>query len=164
MKKYLLSNIWISLKLLMCCLSPNINTVRRLIILQKNVLWIMNFKNQLFHLNPLFSSNNILKFGDKITLENILFLSESINREVPSIVYDWFTFSGSLRRNENCWSVTNYLNIPIFWTQKYGRCYIRASAILSWYVKNEFVTPKANYKNYKILSNKIFCWKLLIVF
>ena len=31
----------------------------------------MNFKDQLFHSSPLFSSNNILKFGDKITLENI---------------------------------------------------------------------------------------------
>ena len=40
----------------------------------------MNFKEQLFHSSPLFSENNILKFGDKITLENILFVSKSINR------------------------------------------------------------------------------------
>ena len=32
----------------------------------------MNFKDQLFHSSPLFSSNKILKVGDKITLENIL--------------------------------------------------------------------------------------------
>ena len=32
----------------------------------------MNFKDQLFQSSPLFSSNNILKVGDKITLENIL--------------------------------------------------------------------------------------------
>ena len=41
----------------------------------------MNFKDQLFHSSPLFSSNNILKFGDKITSENILFISKSINRQ-----------------------------------------------------------------------------------
>ena len=45
--------------------AQNINTVRRLIILQKKALPIMNFKDQLFHSSPLFSSNNILKFGDK---------------------------------------------------------------------------------------------------
>ena len=46
--------------------AQNINTVRRLIILQKKALQIMNFKDQLFHSSPLFSSNNILKFGDKL--------------------------------------------------------------------------------------------------
>ena len=68
--------------------AQNINTVRRLIIIQKNALPIMNFKDQLFHSGPLFSPNNILKFGDKMTLENILFISKSINRQAPSIFYD----------------------------------------------------------------------------
>ena len=39
----------------------NINTVRRLIILQKKAPQIMNLKDQLFHSNPPFSSNNLLK-------------------------------------------------------------------------------------------------------
>ena len=100
--------------------AQNVNTVRRLIILKKKALPIMNFKDQLSHSSPLFSSNNILKYGYKITLENIIFVNKSINRQVPSILYDWFKFSGNLRRYETCWSVTNHLNIPIFWTQKYG--------------------------------------------
>ena len=62
--------------------AQNINTVRRLNVLQKEALRIMNLKDQLFYSSPLFSSNNILKFGDKITLENILFISKSINRQV----------------------------------------------------------------------------------
>ena len=68
--------------------TQNINAVRRLIILQKKVVEIMNFKGILFHSSPLFSSDNILKFDGKITLKNILFISKSINREVPSIFYD----------------------------------------------------------------------------
>ena len=56
--------------------AENINTVRRLIILHKKALQIMNFKDQLFH-SSLLSFNNILK---------------SINREVPSIFNDWFTW------------------------------------------------------------------------
>ena len=100
--------------------AQNINAVRRLIILQKKTLRIMNFKNQLFHSNPLFSSKNILKFGDKITLENILFVSKSMNRQVLPIFNDWFKFSRNLHRYETCWLATNHLNIPTFRTQKYG--------------------------------------------
>ena len=89
----------------------------------------MNFKDQLFHSSPLFSEN-ILKFIDKITLENILFVNKSINRKVPPIFYDWFTFSGDLHRYKTCWSVTDHLNIRTFWTQKYGHFNIRATTIL----------------------------------
>ena len=65
-------------------------------------------------LEIMFSSNNIFKSGDKITLENIIFISKSINRQVPSIFNDWFTFSGNLLRYEMCWSATNHLYIPTF--------------------------------------------------
>ena len=115
-----------------------------MIILQKKALRIMNFKDQLFHSSPLFSSNNILKFGDKITLENILFVSKSINTQVSSIFNDWFTFSGNLHRYETCWSATNHLNIWTFRTQKFGHFSIRAGAIRSW-----------NYTQYML---KIILW------
>ena len=76
--------------------AQNINTINRLIILQKKALRTMNYKDQLFHLSPLFSENNISKFGDIITLENILFVNKSINRQVPPMFYDWFTFPENL--------------------------------------------------------------------
>ena len=110
----------------------------------------MNFKDQLFHSSPLFSQNNILKFIDKITLENKLFVNKPINRQVPPIFYDRFTFSGNLHRYETCWSVNDHLNIPTFWTQKYGHFSIRASTIYSWnYTKSlneKFITQKLNLK------------------
>ena len=110
----------------------NINTINRLIILQEKVLRIINFKDQLFHSSPLFSENNILKFGDKITLENILFVNKSINRQVSPIFYDWFTFSGNLDRYETYQFLNDHLNVSTFWTQKYVCFSIRASIIYSW--------------------------------
>ena len=112
--------------------AQNINTVNRLIILQRKALRIMNFKDQLFYSSPLFSENNILKFIDKITLQNILFVNKSINRLVPPIFYDSLTFYRDLHRYKTCWSVTDHLNITTFWAQKYGCFSIRASAIYSW--------------------------------
>ena len=107
----------------------------------------MNFKGQLFHSSPLFSENNILKFTDKITLENILFVNKSTNRQVPPIFYDWFKFSGDLHRYKTCWSVTDHLNIPTFWTQKYGRFSIRVSNIYSWNSMQNLLIKNLSLKN-----------------
>ena len=68
--------------------AQNINTVRRLTILQKKAPSKMNFKDQLFHSAPLFSTNNTLKLDDKISSENILFVTKYIKRKVPSTLYD----------------------------------------------------------------------------
>ena len=115
-----------------CLGSMYFHTVRRLFIVQKKALRIMNFKDKLFHSSLRFFLNNILKFGDKIILEDIFSVSKSINRQAPSVFYDWFIFSGNLQRYETCWSVTNHLNILTIQTQKYGPFSIRASAIRSW--------------------------------
>ena len=142
--------------------APNIKTVNRLIILQKKALRIMNFKDQLFHPSPLFSENNILKFTDKITLGNILFVNKSINRRVPPIFYDWFTFSGDLQRYETCWFVTNHLNIPTFRTKKYGRFSTRAGTIYSWNSMQNLLIKNLSLKNSTSKKIKYFLTKLFI--
>ena len=142
--------------------AQNINTVKRLIVVQKKALRIMNFKDQLFHSSPFFSENNILKFTGKITLENILLVNKSVNRQVPSIFYDWFTFSGDLHRHEACWSVTDHLNIPTLWTQKYGRFSIRASTIHSWNSMQNLLIKNLSLKNSTSKKIKYFLTKLFI--
>ena len=42
----------------------------------------MNFKDQLFHSSSLFSISNIFTFGNKILLENVIFVSKSISRQI----------------------------------------------------------------------------------
>ena len=107
----------------------------------------MNFKDQLFHSSPLFSENNILKFNDKITFGNILFVNKAINRQVSPTFYDWFTFSGDLHRYKTCLSVTDHLNIPTFRTQKYGRFSIRVSTIYSWNSMQNLLMKNLSLKN-----------------
>ena len=59
----------------------------QLIILQKEALQIMNFKDQLFYSSPLFFKNNILNFGDNTTLENIfLSIAQSVSKYFPYFV------------------------------------------------------------------------------
>ena len=84
-----------------CCLVwyQNFSTIQRIIILQKKAIRIINFQPRSFHTSPLFKQNSILKFQDKICLENILFISKYLNNLSPSIFNTWFSFSSD---QHNC--------------------------------------------------------------
>ena len=60
-----------------CCLvwAQNCSTIQEIIIFQKKAIRIINFQPRNFHTSTLFKQNSILKFQDKICLENILFYS-----------------------------------------------------------------------------------------
>ena len=71
----------------------NLNAVSRIVILQKKALIIMNFQSRDSHSSPLFKSNDILKFEDKILIENILFINKSVNNLHSPIFKNWFTLA-----------------------------------------------------------------------
>ena len=58
----------------------------------KKGIRIITFQQRNFHTSPLFKQNSILKFQDKIRLENILFVSKSLNNLSPSFFNTWFSF------------------------------------------------------------------------
>ena len=70
-----------------CCLvwAQNCSTIQRIIILQKKAIRIINLQARNFHTSPLFKKNSILKFQDKICVENILFVRKSLNSLSPSV-------------------------------------------------------------------------------
>ena len=71
----------------------NLNAVSRIVILQKKALIVMNFQSRDSHSSPLFKSNDILKFEDKILIENILFINKSVNNLHSPIFKNWFTLA-----------------------------------------------------------------------
>ena len=73
---------YVSLKILVW--AQNFSTIQQIVILQKKPVRIINFQPRNFHTSPLFKQNSILKFQDKICLENILFVSKSLNNLSPS--------------------------------------------------------------------------------
>ena len=85
-----------------CCLvwAQNRGTIQRIVILQKKAVRIINFQPRNSHTSPLFKQNFILKFQDKICLENILFVSKSLNNLTPSVFSTWFSFSSDQHNNE----------------------------------------------------------------
>ena len=58
---------------------------------------IIDFQPRNSHTNPLFKLNFILKFQDKICLENVLFVNKYLNNLTPSVFRTWFSFSSNLK-------------------------------------------------------------------
>ena len=93
-----------------CCLvwTQNCSAIQRIITLQKKAIRIFN------------QESSILKFQDKICLENILFISKSINNLSPSVFNTWFSFSSD-QRNYEAWSSTQGNLIKnVYKTKRYG--------------------------------------------
>ena len=114
-----------------CCLvwAQNYSTIQRIIILQ--AIRIINLQPRNFHTSRLFKQNSILKSQNKTCIENILFVSKSVNNLSPSIFNTWFSFSSDQHNYETSSSTQGNL-IKIFHkTKRYGKYSITVSAVES---------------------------------
>ena len=112
--------------------AQNYNAINRLVILQKKALRIMNYQPRNSHTSPLFRKAAVLKFKDKINLENILFISKSINNLLPSLFNNWFVFSSDTHKYNTSWSSDDKLQKYSYRTNTYGKNSIIISEIESW--------------------------------
>ena len=104
-----------------------------IIILQKKVLRIMNFRSRDSHSSPLFRSNHILKVEDKILIENILFINKSFKNLLPPIFKSWFTFCSNLHNYHHTVSSTaDKIFKPFYRNDSYGKNSITLGAIKNW--------------------------------
>ena len=117
-----------------CCLvwAQNCSTIQRILILQKKTVRIINFQPRNSHTSPLFKLNFILKFQDKICLENVLFVSKSLNNLTPSVFRTWFSFSSDQHNYETSSSTQGNLTKLFYKTNRYGKYSITVSAVESW--------------------------------
>ena len=112
--------------------AKNINSIKRLYILQKKSLRVMYFLNRNAHTTPLFKDSNILKFPDKIALENCIFIKNYFNQTLPTPFKNWFTLSTDSHTHNTRWSDLGCLKIPPHKTAIYGRQSVNISAIYIW--------------------------------
>ena len=119
---------------LYCCLvwAQNCSTIQRIVILQKKAIRIINFQPRNSHTSHLFKQSSILKFQDKICLENILFISKSLNNLSPSVFNTWFSFSSDQHNYETSSSTQGNLTKLFYKTNRYGKYSITESAVESW--------------------------------
>ena len=104
----------------------------RIVILQKKALRIMNFQSRDSHSSPLVKPNHILKFEDKILIENILFINKSLNNLLPPIFKNWFTFCSDVHNYQTVSSTSDKIFKPSYRTDSFGKNSITIGAINSW--------------------------------
>ena len=98
----------------------NRNSVNRLIILQRKSLHIMSFEcRNAEDLNSSFFRHEIIKLSDKSIVEYYLFISKSINFNLP--FNHWFTFCWDSRKYETSSSSNSLLKVKTVNSKKYGR-------------------------------------------
>ena len=131
-----------------CCLvwAQNFGTIQQIVILQKMTIRIINFQ-------PIFIQVHYS------SLENILFVSKSLNNLSPSIFNTWFSFSSDQHHNYKTSSSTQGNLMKLFYkTNRYGKYLITVSAIESWYkiqkqLKNMLLKNLSTYKIKTVVTN-----------
>ena len=98
-------------------------------ILQKKAVRIVNFRPRNSHTSPLFKQNFILKFQDKIYLENILFVSQLLNNLTLSVFSALFSFSSEQHNYKTTSSTQGNLRKHFNKKNGYGKYSITVSAI-----------------------------------
>ena len=92
----------------------------------------MNYQSRNSHTTPLFRKAAILKFKDKINIENILFIIKSINNLLPSLFNNCFVLSSHTHKYNTSWSSNDKLQKYSYRTNTCGNNLIIISAIESW--------------------------------
>ena len=138
--------------------SQNVDASNRLFLLQKRAIRTISFAQRLSPSSPLFSNTRILKFYDKVSIENCILISKSLSNHLPTFFQDWFCFSSS--SHSHCLRSSNLgiLKVPSFKTKSHGRLSCRINAIYTWnnlqkQIK-DFVFCNSNYTKIKaVLTN-----------
>ena len=117
--------------------AQNFNSTKKLFILQKKALRLMFFLRREAHTNPPCKDFNILKFHDKIALENCIFVHKSFKQQLPQPFDNWFGLSLNFHTHSTRWSNVGCMNVPSHRTKLYGRNSVFISAIFTWnYLQN----------------------------
>ena len=117
-----------------CCLvwAQNCSTIQQIVILQKKAIRIINFQPRNSHTSHLFKQSPILKFQDKICLENILFVSKSLNNLSLPVFNTWFNFSSEQHNYEPSSSTQGNFTKLVYKTNRYVKYWIIVSAVKPW--------------------------------
>ena len=66
------------------------SSINRVFIIEKKAFRTTHFKDKFDHTSSLFSESNKIKFPEKISIENCLFVSKSLTNQLREIANNWF--------------------------------------------------------------------------
>ena len=108
------------------------SSINRVFTIQKKAIRTIHLKGKFDHTSSLFSESNIIKLPDKISIENCLFVSKSLNNQLPEIFNNWFVFSSDTHRYETSRSEKGMLKVKSFKAKSHGKKVVTYNAINTW--------------------------------
>ena len=87
-----------------CVWVQNLSSVKKLHILHKKSFRLMFFQNRNAHAGPLFKKTNILKFRNKVALENCILINNSLDKTLLKILCDCFILSFESHTRSTRWA------------------------------------------------------------
>ena len=98
---------------------------------------IINFMPWNSPATPLFKNSNILTLADSILLQNIIFVHDNLNNNVPSSLSEKFLFVDT---NINTrFGLLNHLEVPKTRTTLYGSKSIKSKCVDNWNFVNKHI-------------------------
>jgi hypothetical protein len=145
------------------CLVWSLTTTKNIdiiTILQKKCLRIINFAPFNSHTNPLFSSDNIVKFIDVIKMEQLKLVFQFKQKMLPTDLLNLFDFNSSVSSQGTRNVFNEGLFIPRIYSVNFGNKSLRYSAPLIW---NKFLKGNTEINSINKLDTfKRFLKKLFL--
>ena len=92
------------------------SSIIRVVFIQKKLLTTTHFKFD--QTSSLFSESNIIKLPDTTSIENYVFVSNSLKIQLPGIFNIWFDFSSGTRKDQTSCSEKGMLKVKFFKMEK----------------------------------------------
>jgi len=139
----------------------NNQNVTRIMRLQKKAVRIMNFAHYLDHTDPIFNQLGILKFTDKVEVQNMLLVSDSLNSKLPTILNNMYKFVESAHYYKTRNSIKCKLLLEKVNTSLHGLNSIKYKSVKTWnkfidIYPDEFLHCMKRYKLKKIVKQYLF--------
>ena len=123
--------------------------------LQNNAMRIIHHANPQADSSPIFKEHHILKLQDQVTLQNILFVYDTLNESSPYCFRSYFTKICDTHKINTRYSGLGCLSIPQMSTTRYGLHSITKKCISNWNKLTNTLGMNLAFLSRSVLKTKI---------
>ena len=125
--------------------------LNKILSLQRSALRIINFLPFRSDVSNCFLESNIVSFNDLVKKTNILFVYDSLKKNLPPSISDYFTLCSDVHSYNTRNTQLGKLHVPKFNSIKFGKNSIRYQCVSEW--NNSLTIINNTFKNKNKNSN-----------
>ena len=127
--------------------------VKKIQVLQNNALRLITFADSFRdHVSHIFKKLNILKFRDYVSLQNLLFIHDYFNGNLPECFNGYLTLLQDAHRHATRNSLSSHIVVPLCDSDRFGRKSFKVQSTLLW----NNITAKFPNENFINISRSKF--------